>query len=444
MLLKIVTRDLDTLSYARERNKILLEYVVGNSCLSEVLSCPGISAADNFTPYLCCFHIKGKLSTLEGRLADYGIPGLTWPGLPYKILTDEMLHHVAVNLERNKYFIPVNQPLDRRTVAKLLCFEQDAPEYEVAIAKWNGSSTDWNTLLSQVDFSNVLQTWEYGDAKALSEGWCVERFAISHRGRIIGCFQVLTKRYLGIISVNRINRGPLFLAGTRTKLQESAYLEIRRRFGKIQAGRLLFWAPESAFTGGNLAYFRHIGFHDRLSRGWCSSVIDLTSDVEVIQGRLNGKWRNSLRDAQRRNLVVTLSNSESDFTLFIDKCNETLSSRGVKFGRSLNLILRQLLKKQRDRDLHLIATAGGEVVASVYLVTHGVCATYLLGWNSSGGRDLRAHHLLLWEAIRQLKLRSIRSFDVGGVDEVTTPSIASFKLGLGGAQYRLVGEGLCY
>jgi lipid II:glycine glycyltransferase (peptidoglycan interpeptide bridge formation enzyme) len=82
----------------------------------------------------------------------------------------------------------------------------------------------------------------------------------------------------------------------------------------------------------------------------------------------------------------------------------------------------------------------GDAVAGICVASHGSAATYLLGWNGDRGRALKANQYLLWQAIVNLKTSGFRWFDLGGVDEETTPGIAAFKLGLGGERYELVGE----
>lgn len=435
--------ELDNIVNQRRRNKFLLDYVVRNSSLSDYLSGPEKKPSDRYVPYISYFRRKRKLSALVGYLKTHGITGLTWPDLPKSVLSAPIEHAEAIELYNSRYFIPIYEPLDRRTVSKLVTFESPVSSTNIDIAKWLGSKDEWNFLLGQMNASNIPQMWEYGEAKSSSEGWVVKRFLISSDGKTIGCFQLLTKRYLGFIRVNRINRGPLFCVGIQTHEMDASYQKIRNRFGNIKAGKILFWAPESLLDGRSLAYFRCLGFYERSSRSWRSSVIDLTLSDQIIFNKLKGKWRNSLRDAQRRNLVLTISESDSDYTSLLNRCADILQSRDVKFPKSTYILLRHMLKEQCDRDLHLTATSGGDVVASIYIVTHGISATYLLGWNSEQGRNMRAHHFLLWESIRQLKFRSIKCFDLGGIDELLTPGIASFKSGMGGVSYELLGEGVC-
>ena len=86
----------------------------------------------------------------------------------------------------------------------------------------------------------------------------------------------------------------------------------------------------------------------------------------------------------------------------------------------------------------LLALHSGDPVAGVLLVRHGVAATYQVGWSGEAGRDLKAHHFLLWQSVLWLKENRYTGFDLGGINE-TTPGIAQFKIGMGGQPFRLVG-----
>jgi lipid II:glycine glycyltransferase (peptidoglycan interpeptide bridge formation enzyme) len=47
---------------------------------------------------------------------------------------------------------------------------------------------------------------------------------------------------------------------------------------------------------------------------------------------------------------------------------------------------------------------------------------------------------LLWIAIIELKKKNLSYFDLGGLDEINTPKINKFKLGINGKNYELVGN----
>ena len=77
------------------------------------------------------------------------------------------------------------------------------------------------------------------------------------------------------------------------------------------------------------------------------------------------------------------------------------------------------------------------------MATHGNSATYLIGYNSIEGRNLKANHVLLWNAIVHLKKKNYKWFDLGGID-LNNTSITKFKVGLSGKVYKLIAEALIY
>ena len=71
-------------------------------------------------------------------------------------------------------------------------------------------------------------------------------------------------------------------------------------------------------------------------------------------------------------------------------------------------------------------------------LSHTPLLLHYHGWTGDKGRELRATHLLLWQAIELLKADGYEWFDLGGVS-AEAPGVERFKLGLGGAETWLVG-----
>ena len=100
------------------------------------------------------------------------------------------------------------------------------------------------------------------------------------------------------------------------------------------------------------------------------------------------------------------------------------------------------LELESEQPIQILkAFSNDELLAGICVVSHGTAATYLLGWNGEEGRRLKANHFLLWNAMMLLKKQGFRWFDLGGIDEDSTPGISDFKLGVNGERYALVGEG---
>jgi len=80
------------------------------------------------------------------------------------------------------------------------------------------------------------------------------------------------------------------------------------------------------------------------------------------------------------------------------------------------------------------------LISSICISVHGFSSTYLLGWSNYEGRKLNAMNLLIWKAILDLKKNEIQYFDLGGFDNDKSTGVTNFKIGIGGSNYKLVGN----
>ena len=89
----------------------------------------------------------------------------------------------------------------------------------------------------------------------------------------------------------------------------------------------------------------------------------------------------------------------------------------------------------------LIAEAENQFVGGMVMSVYDDTAEYLAGHNDTQGRKMNAGQLLLWTAIVEFHRQGLVQFDLGGMDEVLTPSgIFKFKKRVGGKPYRLPNE----
>ena len=119
-----------------------------------------------------------------------------------------------------------------------------------------------------------------------------------------------------------------------------------------------------------------------------------------------------------------------------------MRARGIAFPKELYQNLYKIRNDHSKDGFLLTAKVGTELVAATWSLTHGTTATYLLGWISDRGKRIGAHHLLLWKTAMLLKSNSYSYFDLGGINEESLDGISSFKLGMGGSSYSLIGEGI--
>lgn len=301
------------------------------------------------------------------------------------------------------------------------------------LVEWNLlQRNEWEALFSSAGRSTLVQSWAYGEAKRVVEGWQPQRAVISWAGQPVALAQVLEKRIGGVARVGRLNRGPIWLrddlsAGDRLVVIEA--LRSRWRWFKLAALSLAPELPEGAKVPG---------FRRRAADTWCSAWIDLSFGPDVLRKRLDGKWRNMLNASEKAALVVETNPNALPWLL--DRYCELLRDKG--FGATSPALVEALAAHSYRPDDLLVLRAHAEsgAVAGILLARHGDSATYLIGWNGDEGRKRKANNRLLWEAVLELPKRGVRWLDLGGIDDKLTPGIAAFKRGMNGEEYRLAGE----
>ena len=292
---------------------------------------------------------------------------------------------------------------------------------------------NWERLLRQSGRSSLEQSWHYGEAVAGLHGISVTR-RIIHRGeRPVALVQGFRTRDLRLASINRILRGPVWLADLSAVDRLETCRLIRREFHPRRSD-LLFWLPELPDTSDATHLMRALGMR-RMVTGYSTVWLDIRPDEEQLLRGLHGKWRNSLRAAEKEGLRVRAADRKQAFEDCMDAYDRFRRTRRF-IGPPADLI----------RHMHELPGTGGksgavriwqalhdnQPVAGIAIIGHGVSATYAAGWTSGAGQHGNAHNLLLWRAITELRKTGTHWLDLGGVDTQTSPGIARFKLGLGG------------
>lgn len=371
-------------------------------------------------------------------LLKNGIPVSTWPDLPPEVLKNSF-DGIANRLRKTRLFVVIHQSLSEEKVAKL--HSEERKNLSIVVEELN--SKHWNEELKEIEHANLLQSWEYGEAKKNGEGWVPKRILLKTKEKKVGLVQVLSKTYLNKFNVFRINRGPLFYPNVDEKEIEAS-LRFLSRYSSLKKGSILFFNPELNLNGKNLVNIYKSGFVKRNQVSWSSSYVDLSLDKDNLRRILDGKWRNMLNAAEKSAIGLEVSDSEDDFQWMLERYSELM------LKKEFSGIPVPFLKEMRDclsaleKPLLLIATHNGQRIACICLILSNRTGTYLLGWNGEDGRRLKANQFLLWNAIIELKNRNYRWFDLGGIDEENTPTIAEFKLGINGQRYELAGEFLSF
>ena len=308
----------------------------------------------------------------------------------------------------------------------------------------------WDGLWAIIENTNLLQSWEYGEAKKLSESWIPLRYVIeSTDGKPVAIVQVLAKTLPVIGGIARLNRGPLLLSKT-VKESPSSYLEILRSLLALRKSKkwwFFFIAPEIKKAKMEGVDLMSLGLKIRKASPWGSIVLDLVLDVDDLMKNLNGKWRNLLRKSQKSNLRVRqIDGKHREFESLLALYEAMQKEKGFtgmslrllrELGRSegsmwaLNAYVGELLDSEDLKE---------EIAGMLISIRHGNTATYLIGYTGHNGRKVNVNYLLLWQAILDSKAAGCKYFDLGGLNSNTPKGIAHFKRGVSGEEYELLGE----
>lgn len=257
-------------------------------------------------------------------------------------------------------------------------------------------------------------------------------------GRPVGYVYVEKRPFIRWISSNRIYRGPVWLErelpGT---IQREFFRLIHRRY-RLRHGRHLTFHPELSDTPDNRSQVAACGYR-RIADGYATIWLDLSRPPEALRAGLHQKWRNQLRQSERNGLELQIDRSGKALGWLVERHEAHMAAQRYR-GPSRGLLEAMTARDTSCSAMHILrAFRNNEPIAGILVVRHGRAATYFVGWNGPEGRQLRANHFLLWQAIRHLQAEGVEWFDLGGVNDADAAPVARFKEGISRERTTLVG-----
>lgn len=306
---------------------------------------------------------------------------------------------------------------------------------------WNTLSlAEWDARFAKISRSSLLQSYDYGMAMRKFRGQTPRWAVIEIQGREAGLLQLLEIRILnGLIHLVILDRGPLWHGGYGTPEHWGLFLEAFHKEFPRRPGRFIRFIPETPAGAEIHNLLTEHGFKKRRSQPYQTLWLSLEKPEEEMFSALDKNWRTAVRKGEKSNLAVTWSGDADDVPLFLTHYHFDKKQR--KYPGPPVSLLKAMTKYAIPRGHMLIGTArqNSETCAAVMLFLHGAGATYQAGWTTEQGRKTGAHNLLLWEAVKTLKAKGIKDFDLGGINEHSAKGVKKFKEGLGGAYIALPG-----
>ncbi len=317
--------------------------------------------------------------------------------------------------------------------------DMPAPTAQVRLRPCDDPAT-WAAAQAQMRLETLEQCWAYGAAVAQVSRTRPERWLIENDGVVIGQVQAFRRDVLGLASLVRIVRGPLFVPGLAPALRLAALAAVRRQYRGSRQG--LWWLPELPGGSEAEAAMQALGL-EQMVTGWSSTRLDLTPPPGALRARLDGKWRNALKAAERSPVQIEESSESGASFDAVMRAHDVqrIDKRFLGPDGAFYRAFAAAANPAHGEQAHLFtARLGSRPVAGMLLLRHGRGATYAAGWSGEGGRLLRAHHRLLWHGLLALKARGVRHFDLGGANTEEGAGVARFKLGLNGDIFTLAGS----
>lgn len=311
---------------------------------------------------------------------------------------------------------------------------------------WNNCTIgEWNRLLAQIPRSTLTQSFAYGEAMLLTERWRPQFGLIERDDRPVGLVMALEKKLLSLATVVKIHRGPLWLAeGLEPAVMEAGLRALRQRY----PARLVRWVtflPELPAGTESTALLTRCGWRPTSDDPYRTIWVDLEPEPDILRQRLRRNWRHHLKQAEGAGLTVENHPEHAGLPWLIERYLDDRQARGYR-GPSGPLAVRLRNALHKNANPHYGALllraldSAGQPQAGVFMLRHGLSATYQIGWNSPEGRRNHAHQLLLWQAMLALRTRGVRWLDLGGINPASAAGVTDFKRGLGGDEVELTGS----
>ena len=295
--------DLDKISSLRIRNqKMFIEILENKVKVHKKFNSK--QSYFNHSPYLLPIILKSDGEAFE--LINKGIPIIRWPLYPKESL------NTSKKFE-NIYFILLNHTISNKYFKYIFHHQSDLKKIKIL-----KSTLKECISFKKLDSSNInlTQSPYYGLSKATVENKKIDFYTIMIDDRKVGFFQILKKKYFNFITLLRINRGPILINETKLNERIDIILKILK-FGNIFKLRVLSITPDTSFFSIESLFLKSFRSRRLKFSNWKSSVIDLNKSLDELKFDLKPKWRNSLRKAQKQNLIISRSSNNKDIEVLL-------------------------------------------------------------------------------------------------------------------------------
>lgn len=327
----------------------------------------------------------------------------------------------------------------------------------------NQDATTWNTLIASLPGAHVLQTWQWGYAKA-QFGWQPLQYVWQDKdARLVAAAQILQRTiaiggFAARLRVLYVPKGPL-LDWEDAALRQQVLADLAH-IAK-QRGAIFIKIDPDVFLGRGLpgqpgADNDPVGqdvVANLLSAGWHFSdeqiqfrntvLLDLTPEPQALLAQMKQKTRYNIRLAERKGVTVRIG-CQADLPALYRLYAETSVRDGfvIRSEEYYRLVWGTFI--QSGLAEALISEVDGVMIAALIIFRFSGKAWYLYGMSREAHREKMPNYLLQWQAILRARLAGCMQYDLWGApDEFNETDslwgVYRFKEGLGGYVARGLG-----
>ena len=414
--------------------KIVKSNLDSRDLIIKLLLWAGISNSDLISKeYGIEINVKDEYIHILKKLNIAGLPIIRWPQLNSNLRQNKSYLENTISLWYQKMYIICNSSINQKKceIIKRNIVHNSNSNKKIEIHEL--SSTEYKKINYQSDYSSYLQSESY--VKTYSKKYFFYKIKLGRK--IIGKFAIAIKhiKHIDTYIINRIKIEQI--SNSLSDLEtEVIYKELNNflkiKFKKDLKKRLLILLTIEKNHIDNF-FINNLKYFFRLNR-YKTGIIDLHKGEEELKKNMKGRWRNALKNGLKMGLQIKINYDKKSLYNIFDLYEFEKKKKNYK-GIDSSL-LKNWYANNNDGSNKLIAfkaykkIEGKDVfVGAIVICIYEVTATYLLAVNNEK-RIKYVSNILLWESIKFARKNGCLFFDLGGIDQIKTPGIASFKLGL--------------
>src|SRR5579859_597535 len=303
----------------------------------------------------------------------------------------------------------------------------------------------WDAFLTSQPRGHLLQSFAWGELNRYL-GARVYRLGALQDGRMIGALSLTVSPVPISVPGLRWNwlygsRGPTVETPASPALP--ALIESVQKIARAERAVVLRLEPNIADDDPQeqawIDAYHRLGFRTNPNavHGRRSWVLDIRPDAEKLLADFKMTWRQNVRVAERKGVVIREATSDADFDTYYDLLKLT-SERDAFFIHQKDYhreILRHFASRG-DAVLYL-AEHEGEAIAAKMLIRFGDWCWDMFGASSNNKRNLKPTYLLQFRCIEWARAKGCSYFDFRTIPEILEPGeemwgVYEYKKGFGG------------